>query len=281
MRFLLIFLFLFLNCKKENTTAPASSYDPLITADQPISFWNNGSGKDLTNSHRDGVLTNGPSMTTLPNGDQAMAFNGINQFMEVANDPGLSVTATNILTIEAWMRPDALDFAQTEGSGYVYWLGKGVPGQHEYAARMYGQHPTGHDSNRLNRISGYVFNNSGGEGAGSYYQAPAGWRVQKGEWMLYVFIINTSDAALSSQYPTGYTKLYFIRLSNNQLNISKDQDALINYNIIPTAGTAPFRVGTRNFNSYFNGAVGKLAMYNYELGLAEITKHANSMFQIK
>lgn len=41
---------------------------------------------------------------------------------------------------EAWMRPDVLDFDSLEGSGYVYWMGKGAPGNHEYVARMYGRY---------------------------------------------------------------------------------------------------------------------------------------------
>jgi hypothetical protein len=46
-------------------------------------------------------------------------------------------------------------------------------------------------------------------GAGSYYQASPDAPVLAGEWMHYVLIINTTDAAASGKYPTGYTKLYY------------------------------------------------------------------------
>ncbi len=281
MRQLFLLLVLCMDCKKSESPGSMTSYDSLIASDRPIAFWNNASGRDLTINHRDGILMNSPLAVFMPNGDQAIAFNGLDQYMEVPSDAALSVPATHVLTFEAWLRPDALDFPITEGSGYVYWLGKGEPGQHEYAARMYGQHPTGHDSNRANRISGYAFNSSGGLGAGSYYEAPANWPVKKGEWMLYEFIINTSSGAISPQYPTGYTKLLLIRENYNQLVPNTDQDALITYHIIPIAGNAPFRIGTRNLSSYFKGAIGKVAIYNYELSARQAEEHAKNMFQIK
>jgi hypothetical protein len=99
--------------------------------------------------------------------------------------------------------------------------------------------------------------------------------------MLCVLIINTSKAAISSEYPTGYTKLYLLRENHNNLVINKDQDGLINYDIVPTTGSAPLRVGTRNFTSFFKGAIGKIALYNYEIAVEEIAKHARKMFDIK
>jgi hypothetical protein len=52
----------------------------------------------------------------------------------------LSITATGKLTLEAWMRPDVLEFPKQEGSGYVHWMGKGEAqgddGQQEYASRI-------------------------------------------------------------------------------------------------------------------------------------------------
>jgi hypothetical protein len=265
-----------------NHPDPASlpgPYDRLVLEDHPIAFWNDASGVDLMPGHHDGVLKNAPGRTKMPNGAEATRFDGADQYMEAASDPILSVPATHILTIEAWIRPDALDFEKTEGSGYVYWLGKGSAGQHEYAARMYGQHPTGHDADRVNRISGYVFNSSGGLGAGSYYQAPAEWPIAAGEWMQYVLIINTSAGARSVKYPTGYTKVTITRKdAAGRLFTGKDQDALVKYNIEPTAGQAPFRVGTRDLGSFFRGAVGKVAIYDYEVGEERLARHARQMF---
>jgi hypothetical protein len=251
-------------------------YDRLVLRDRPVAYWGDATGKDLSGAHRDGVVKAGTGTTSMPDGSAAMDFNGQDRYMEVANDPVLSVPTTGVLTIEAWMRPDVLDFEKTEGSGYVYWMGKGAAGQQEYASRMYGQHPQGHDADRPNRISGYVFNASGGLGAGSYYQAPPDDPVQKGEWIHYVLIINTTEAARSAKFPTGYTKLFVTR---KERPVRTDQDALAGYHIVPAAGNAPFRVGTRDFGSFFKGAVGKIAIYNYELSPEEVAAHARQMFR--
>lgn len=257
------------------------SYDRLVTDDHPVFYWNDASGRDTMPSHLNGVLKKDPAPAAMPDGGVGMYFNGLDQYLEVPDDPRLSVPATGVLTIEAWLRPDALDFEHTEGSGYVYWLGKGVSGQQEYAARMYGQHPTGHDAGRVNRISGYAFNPGGGLGAGSYYQAPADDPVRVGEWIHYVLIINTTDAARSAKYPTGYTKLYVTRKSpvSGQIVTRIDQDALAAYQIVPVAGTAPFRVGTRDLGSFFKGTVGRVAIYNYELAAEQVARHARRMFR--
>src|SRR5207244_2828563 len=130
-------------------------------------------------------------------------------------------------TIEAWMRPDTLQFTHQEGSGYVHWLGKyigtGTNKQEEYVARMYSLQ-TSDNPPRPNRISGYAFNLSGGQGAGSYFQDP----VSTGEWIYVVIVINTLNT--SPTYPTGYTKIF----KNAAL---RDTDSLKDYNIVPQNGT--------------------------------------------
>jgi hypothetical protein len=256
--------------------ARPEGYDGLVLRDHPVAYYGDASGKDFCGGHREGVIKAGTSRTSMPVGSSAMDFNGQDQYMEIASDPVFSVPTSGVLTIEAWLRPDVLDFPKTEGSGYVYWLGKGAAGQQEYACRMYGQHPSGHDRDRINRISGYVFNASGGLGAGSYYQATPADPVQAGEWIHYVLIINTTPAASSGKFPTGYTRLYVTRKGQR---MATDQDALAGYHIVPAAGGAPLRIGTREFGSFFKGAVGKVAVYNYELSARQVEVHEQSMWK--
>jgi hypothetical protein len=251
-------------------------YDYLVLSGNPVAYWSTA-GTDLTGHGHPGSLFNNPGATTLPNGDASLVFNGTSQYVEVANAPDLSVPATGILTMEAWIRPDVLNFEKIEGTGYVHWAGKRENGQCEYVARMYGQHPTGEDSDRVNRISGYAFNLPGGKGAGSYYQAASNWPVQTGEWIHYTLIINMVD--ISSAYPTGYTKLYIHRKNNSGAIVTfQDKDALIGYSIIPQAGTAPFRIGTADTGSFFHGSIGKVALYNYELSAELSMQHAERIF---
>ncbi|AWP27720.1 LamG domain-containing protein [Paenibacillus sp. Cedars] len=239
------------------------SYDDVILEDQPVGYWALDSKvpSDQTGHGHDGAFTGDPVNTVLPNGDTAVVFNGIDQYYTIPDHDDLELTKNGILTIEAWMRPDTLEFTKQQSSGYVHWMGKGEPGQHSWASRMYSYTNT---ENRPNRISGYSFNLAGGLGAGSYFQDP----VTVGEWIHYVLVINTVD--VSNKYPTGYTKIY-------KNGVLRDQDVLAGYNIIPGNGTAPIRIGTRDFGSFFEGAIGKVAIYDYELTAEQLTRHYSSM----
>lgn len=241
--------------------ALASSYDASVLADAPVGYWTGAA--DVTGHGHDGAFTGTPGVAVMPNGDPAPVYDGVGQYLTVPDAADLSVPRTGVLTIEAWLRPDTLQFPHGEGNGrgYVHWLGKGAPDQHEYVARMYS---LVNDDDRPSRISGYAFNAAGVLGAGSYFQDP----VQAGEWISYALVINTvtRDAA----HPTGYTKVF----KNGRL---RDQDSLSDYSIVPEEGTAPFRVGTRDLESFFQGAIGKVAVYDRELSPAQLLRHHTTM----
>ncbi|MBT2594538.1 LamG domain-containing protein [Arthrobacter sp. ISL-72] len=73
-------------------------------------------------------------------------------------------------------------------------------------------------------------------------------------------------------YPHGYTKIY-------RDGILRDRDDLsINGRTIgPTRGDAPLRIGTSNLESFFEGGVGKVAVYDKELTQAQIVRHYEVM----
>jgi len=239
-----------------------SAYDSLILSDNPVGYWllNKGETSDASPSGLNGTYSGScRGQATLPNGDTANVFNGLDNYFEIPDNDTLEVTTTGALTIEAWMRIGAYDFPATENN-YVHWMGKGTSGQHLWVARMYNQN----DTSRPQRISGYCFNLNGGLGAGSYFQDVIGLTT----WIHYTLVINTK--ATSTSYPTGYTKIY-------RDGVLRDTDSLQGYNIIPGNGNAPTRIGTRDFNSFFKGAIGKVAIYNYELTAAQLLAHRNSM----
>lgn len=249
-------------------TPSLSPYDQAVLADGPSAYWtlgNPASGveTDLSGSGLEGSYGGVPATAVLPNGDTAADFDGATQYFEVADADELSPATTGVLTIEAWMRPDTLDFANDEGAGYVHWMGKGTAGAHEYVSRMYSDPNT---ANRGNRISGYLFNASGGLGAGSYFQD----EVVAGQWIHYVLVINYS--AQDATYPHGYTKIY-------RDGVLRDQDdlSISGTVIVPERGNAPFRVATRDFGSYFEGAVGKVAFFDSELSATDIGEHYAAM----
>ena len=194
---------------------------------------------------------NGAVLTSdrFGNPNRAYAFNGTSAYIEVADHNVFTVPTTGALSISVWMRPDVLIFPVDESTGYVHWMGKGVSGQHEWVFRMYS-----HDNTELreNRTSFYMFNLTGGQGAGSYVQEP----VTTGTWIHYVAVVNMSADTI-----TWYKNA-----------VQKDQDAfqVSSYNIVPQNGTAPVRIGTRNLTSFFKGAIDDIRFYNRILTPAEI-----------
>ncbi|QUQ64623.1 LamG-like jellyroll fold domain-containing protein [Kutzneria sp. CA-103260] len=81
-----------------------------------------------------------------------------------------------------------------------------------------------------------------------------------------------NPAAVSTTYPHGYTKIY-------RDGVLRDQDQLqISGSVVtPRHGTAPFRVGTRDFASWFAGAIGKVAVYDVKLTAERIAAHTAAM----
>ncbi len=110
---------------------------------------------------------------------------------------------------------------------------------------MYSRNNT---ENRGNRISFYVFNPQGHLGVGSHFQDD----VQIGAW---IHVVGVADGASVTIYRDG---------------VLRDNDTYTG-KITPTAGTAPLRVGTRDFMSFFQGEIREVRIWNRVLTQAEIT----------
>jgi hypothetical protein len=157
-------------------------------------------------------------------------FDGLDDYVEVADHPDYAIATTGELTVVARIRPDSLEMPAQERTGYVHWLGKGVPGQDEWTSRM---HQLGSREGRDNRISCYGFNldaRAGGTrfGIGSHFQdelTPGQWLLVAGAW----------DAIRVSIYRDGV-------LRDRDL---LDQSATGGPTITPEHGDAPVRIGTR------------------------------------
>lgn len=252
----------------DRAAGPKATYDSTVLADKPSAYWTMGSPlqtteKDRTGHKHTGTYFGRPSAATLPNGDTAADFDGGREYLQVADSAALSPATRGLLTLEAWMRPDTLTFTGEGGSShYVHWLGKGEPNNHEYVARFYSKD----DPDRPNRISGYLFNSSGGKGAGAYFQE----KVSAGKWIHYAFVINAN--AKSDKYPNGYSKIYRDGVLKKTVDLSYRGSA-----VVPTRGNAPLRVATRDGGSFFDGAIGKVAVYTKELTGKRIAAHFNAM----
>jgi hypothetical protein len=102
-------------------------------------------------------------------------------------------------------------------------------------------------------MSFYLFNPAGGLGAGSYVQET----VTPGAWIHYVAVVDAG-----AQTITWY--------KDGQL---RDQDSFApgsSFPITPGNGTAPFRIGTRQFESFFAGAVDDLRIYDRVLSAGDV-----------
>jgi hypothetical protein len=225
-----------------------------------------GSEPDLSGHGHDGTyLPRGdlPATTTLPNGDCAAMFDGRRQYAEVTSAPTLSVSRTERLTVQAWIRPDTLQFPSGQGSGYVYPLGKGTAGRQEYALRMYSR-ANAERPPRPNRIAAYAFNLAGGLGSGAYFQD----RVTAGQWILVTFVI---DAAASPAWPDGYIAIYKDTRRRGLVSLAQ-------FHVRPGASTAPFRIATRDLASYFEGAIAKVAVYDHVIDGSQIAATYRAMY---
>ncbi|HEY7338445.1 MAG TPA: LamG domain-containing protein [Bryobacteraceae bacterium] len=182
----------------------------------------------------------------MGNASSYLHFDGIQGYVEIPDSPDFSLATTGSLTVSAWIRPEVLIFPTTE-KGYVHWMGKGEAGQQEWVFRIYSQD---NHVGRENRISFYVFNPDGGEGIGSHYQDPNN-PVQAGAWL---HVVGAADTKSTYMYING-------TLIDSDVYVGKIQ---------PQRGKAPLRIGTRDFNSYFEGEIREVRIWNRKLADAEI-----------
>lgn len=248
-----------------------TAFDRKILALHPVLYLtlahpSAGVYQDLSKSGNNGAYMprdKPPSQVRLPNGALASQFNGHGQYVRVSSSSRLSLTHTGRLTVEAWIRPATLQFALEEGDGYANILGKGEPDRYEYALRMYSERnrevPV-----RPNRVSAYVFNRWGGWGSGAYFQD----HVSVGGWMMVAFVM--SDRPTPS-WPKGYIEIY----KNGQL---RQRISLAQYHVRPTATGAPFRIATLSMSSFFDGAIGDVAVFDYALPGSHIASTYDAMF---
>lgn len=196
-------------------------------------------------------------------GDIYLRFDGLGSYVEIPSSADFSVETTGELTVSAWFRPDVLQFPNDEGSGYVYWMGKGQAHEQEWAFRMYSRHNT-EDPPRPNRISFYVFNPEGGLGVGSYVDD----KVSQHQWIHAAGVVGPSQTSI---YKDGtYRRCDTYRgpaIGHCPIHTDRSGQQLV---INPQAGSAPLRIGTREFASFFEGGIRDVRIWNRALDKTEI-----------
>jgi len=275
-----------------NSTSPSypdvnmssiSSYDQIVLADYPTAFWNidpeNINEIDLSGNGNTGTYENGlPATTTMPNGDMAADFNGSSQYLTIQSNRSFSIPTTGNLTWEAWIRPDTLQFPHGSDSDYVDFMGKCATYDPscEWEGRMYDT--TTEETGRGNRISAYVFNPSAGLGSAADWQ-PVSGLFEADQWIYVVGEYTTqtqpSDCPNTSAYP-GSINIWVDGVEWNQSG-HNTTGCMSQYNVVPQAGNSALDIGTVAMDTWFEGAIGKVAIYNYLLSQSQIDNHYQTM----
>lgn len=269
------------------SNATSSGYDQTVLSDHPVAFWDvkaaGNSESDLTGNGNTGQYLGGqPSISTMPNRDQVAVFNGSSEYLNVQSNTSFSIPTTKYLTWEVWIRPDVLQFPHSDGTGdYVDIMGKcaNYNPTCEWESRMYNTNTPGESPARPNRMSAYVFNPSAGLGSGADWQ-PVSGLIQVGQWLHIVGEYTTDPSKTPADCTSGSTpgaiNIWVNGVMWNQ-SVHGQTGCMGQFSIIPTANNSPLNIGTMATDTWFEGAIGKVAIYNYLLTQGQITNHYQTM----
>jgi hypothetical protein len=268
-----------------DNTGATDAYGSVVLAKGAVGYWRLGetigpTAVDSSGARYDGAYVGNPTYgqpgAIIGGVDTAVGFNGPGSmdYVEIAEPADGSQafsqpTSGTGLTVEAWMRPDVLTFAGETSDIYIHWLGKCASGsgQCEWGFRFYSQNsPT-----RPNRISAYIWNPDGGEGAGAYFQD----QLIPGAWMHVVAVFEPGD--MYTDPPAG---VHIYKNGAHRLGPPSLGTLYRTYKIVPVNGTLPVRLGTRDAASsggasisYLTGGLDEVAIYPRVLSAEEILEN--------
>jgi len=248
--------------------APGSAYQTKVLSKKPVAYWRLGETKgetaaDLTGNGHVGAYKGSPMLGRAGaiHGDKntSITLDGKGTYVEVPDHPDFSQpTSGRGLTVEAWMRPDVLEFEGDTADPFIFWIGKGMPKQNEWALRFYSR-----ASKRPNRISGYIFNPDGGLGAGAYFED----KLTVGQWIHIVVCYEPGNAGSS-----GHRGVHIYRDGVHRQGPPSPGTLYNNadWQIKPAHGAAPLRLGAQNLKHFLTGGLDEIAIYPRVLTSAEI-----------
>jgi hypothetical protein len=258
-----------------------TNYDTTVLAAKPalylaMSTPSSRVERDLTGNGHSGTYQGGtPTLIAMPNGDKAAHFNGGGQYLSVPSDPTLSISHVGQLTWEGWVRADTLTFPNTTSSGYVDWMGKceNYSPNCEWEARFYSTDTT---ENRPSRFSAYVFNSTAGLGSGADWQ-PSSGQLSADQWIYVVAEYQTNSTPSACPSGTSGTISIWVDAVQQSFADHAPTGCMSQYQVTPQAGDSPLDIGTMALDSWFPGAIGKVAVYDRLLSQSEIDSHFKAM----
>ncbi len=246
----------------------ASSYEAAMLLDRPTMMLradqHSGLVRDAASPSRDVDVHGRYRPTRTPDGRTGMDLDGRSGYLSVAGAEDLSIATTGRLTVELLVRPDrvrGMRSPSASGDGpMVHLLQKGnrygASGDQEYAVRFYDA-----DAERPNRLSAYAFNPAGGLGAGSYVQD----ELREGTWIHLTAVYDTRT--------TGSDGWGIVRLYRD--GVRRDVDSLgEGYRIRPVDRGGRLFIGGNPDHSFFDGAIGAVAVYPTALSPSRVAAHA-------
>ena len=261
--------------------ASPTTYDQTVLCDQPVAYWamkgTAATEADLAGSNTGTYKGAAPTAATLPNSDAAAHFNGSSGYLTIPSNAALSLPTTHSLTWEGWINADTLQFPNASSDGYIDWMGKcdDYSPTCEWEARMYS---TTTSESRPNRMSAYIFNRSAGLGSAADWQPVTGlikastWYHVVGE---YTTLTAPSDCQNTSTYP-GSINIWVNGVEWDQGEHGQT-GCMSQYNVAPMANGSPLNIGTMAQDTWFPGAIGKVAIYDKLLTQAQINAHYKAM----
>lgn len=247
----------------------SNDYHRLVLAKNPVGYWRLGEPRgstahDASNYHHNGTYIGAPTFREhgAIEGDPntAVALNGRHSYVEVPDNAHFSVpTSGRGLTVEVWMRPDAVIFNGQTDEHYIHWLGKGEQGRYEWGFRFYSR-----KSPRPNRLSAYIWNPDGSLGAGAYVQEA----VEEFKWVHLAACYAPGDKS----DPMAGVSIYRNGVLRGSPATQKGA-RYRSYDIVPAHASAPLRFGTRDLGSFLKGGLDEVAIYPRVLSDKEIKEH--------
>ena len=260
---------------------PSSRYESTVLAKQPVGYWRLGeqvgpTAADASGLGCDGTYFGNPTLNQrgalIDDQDAAIGLNGptSRDYVEILDPVSRAFsqpTSKLGLTVEIWIRPDVLTFRGETREQYIHWLGKGGADQCEWGLRFYSQ-----DSpSRPNRLSAYIWNPDGGEGAGAYFQDT----LTPGVWIHVVAVYEPGDQDTD---PSAGVHIY--KDGVHRLGPPSPGTLYSTFGIGPRHGTMPLRFGTRDAAisgdgslSYLSGGLDEIAIYPRVLTPDEILEN--------
>jgi hypothetical protein len=239
------------------TGRASDAYSQVVLKKGPVGYWRLGepegpTAADASGNGSDGTYFGGPAFgqpgAIANDPDTAVGFQP--PYVEIPDPDSAAFsqpTSGAGLSVEVWLRPDVLIFPGQTADTYIHWLGKGMAGRYEWGMRFYSRNTT-----RPNRISAYIWNPQGGEGAGAYFQDS----LIPGQWIHIVACYQPGDQA--TEPPAG-VEIY--KNGVKRLGPPSSGTLYRTFGITPVHGTAPLRFGTRDLGSFLIGGLDEVAVY--------------------